>query len=59
MSDTVITAIVSGLPAIILAIVALVKALKSEKTATAADERSRQAAEIAVTERNKRLLAER
>lgn len=59
MSDTVITAIVSGLPAIILAIVALVKALKSEKTATAADKQSMQAVEIAVTERNKRLLAER
>lgn len=59
MSDTVITALVSGLPAIILAIVALVKALKSEKTATAADKRSRQAEDLAVTERNKRLLAER
>lgn len=58
MSDAVIIALVSGLPAIILAIVALVKAFKSDRMAAAADERSRNAEEIAVTERNKRLLAD-
>lgn len=56
MSETVITALIAGLPAILLAIAALVKSFRSDKTAADANRRSMKAEEIAIAERNKRLL---